>query len=120
MAKKVSTLEKIGSIAFIIGVIIALLIGIVSFGEFDATLVFVLIVMGLIVGLLNVGSHETTPFLMSTVSLVIVTALGGNVLGATPVVGKYLASTLSSLMTFVIPATIIVALKTIYALAQDN
>lgn len=120
MAKNVSKLEKVGSWAFILGVVIALLIGIFSFGEFHSTLVFLLIMMGLIVGLLNVGSHETNTFLLATVSLVIVTYFGGDVLGKTLIIGKYLSSTLSALMTFVIPATIIVALKAIYDLAQER
>lgn len=119
MAKKSSTMDKVGSWAFIIGVLVALIIGIFSFGGFNATLVSILIVLGIIVGLLNVTSHETSGFLIAAVSLVIVAALGGNVLGAIAVVGPYLAAVLNALMTFVIPATIIVALRAIAALAQD-
>jgi len=120
MAKKASTMDKVGSWAFIIGVIIALLIGIFSFGTFDATLVSLLIILGIIVGLLNVTSHETSPFLLAALSLVIVSYFGGSVFANIAVVGKYLQSTLNALMTFVIPATIIVALKAIYSLAQDK
>jgi len=110
---------KIGSWAFIIGVVIALLVGI--FGSGNAPVATsVLIVLGLIVGLLNVTGRETTPFLLASVSLVIVASMGGTVLSGVAKIGPTLQSVLGAIMTFVIPATIIVALKAIYALAHDE
>ncbi|MFA5796746.1 MAG: hypothetical protein WC916_01755 [Candidatus Woesearchaeota archaeon] len=121
MAKQsTNLLAKVGSWAFIIGVIIALLVGIVSAGKGGAVTTSILILLGLIVGFLNVTGKETTPFLLATVSLVIVAALGGNTLASVATVGLYLAGILNALMTFVIPATIIVALKAIWALAHDD
>lgn len=121
MAKSsTNLLIKIGSWAFIIGIVIALIAGIFSKGTGNAITTSVLIVLGLIVGFLNVTGKETTPFLLATVSLVLVSALGGNILGQVATVGPYLQGVLSSMMTFVIPATIIVALKAIWALAHDE
>ncbi|MGV8150464.1 MAG: hypothetical protein ACP5NV_01925 [Candidatus Woesearchaeota archaeon] len=119
MAKESNMLAKVGSWAFIIGVIIAIIVGIFS-GTGNAVTTTVLIVLGLIVGFLNVTGRETTPFLLAAVSLVIVSALGGNMLGAVAGVGMFLQGILNALMTFVIPAAIIVALKAIYALAHDE
>lgn len=117
MAKKSHMMEKVGSWAFIIGVVIALLLGI--FGDFSATIVSILIVLGLIVGLLNVTSHETSGFLIAAVSLVIVSAFGGNVFGSVQGIGAFLSSTLAALITFVVPATVIVALRAIWATARS-
>jgi|SRR3989339_107585 len=111
-------LAKVGSWAFIIGVIIALIVGV--FSKTSTVTTTVLIVLGLIVGFLNVTGRETTPFLLATVSLVLVAYYGGDTLKDVAVVGPFLAGTLGALMTFVIPATIIVALKAIYALAHDE
>jgi hypothetical protein len=118
MAKEMDLVAKVGSWAFIIGVVVALLMGV--FGKGDMTVATtVLIILGLIVGLLNVTGRETTPFLLASVSLVIVSSMGGNVF---PAYGFFavLKTTLNSVITFVMPATIIVALKAIYALAHDE
>lgn len=112
-------LAKVGSWAFIIGVIIALIVGIFS-DTYNGVTTSVLIVLGLIVGFLNVTGRETTPFLLATVSLVIVANFGSMILGDVTMVGSLLQRTLHALMIFVVPATIIVALKAIYALAHDE
>jgi len=118
MAKtSVNMMQKVGSWAFIFGVIIAVIAGFWSLG---AIITSVLIILGLIVGFLNVTGKETTPFLMAAVSMVIVTSLGGPVLGQVQGVGIYLSGILGAIMTFVVPAVIIVALKAIWALASDE
>ena len=119
MAKDADLVAKVGSWAFIIGVVVALLIGVFSTGGAPIATT-VLIVLGLIVGLLNVTGRETTPFLLASVSLVIVSYMGGPVLSAVAQIGPVLESILGAITTFVIPATIIVALKAIYALAHDE
>ncbi len=119
MAKDMDVIAKVGSWAFIIGVVVALLLGIFSSGDTPVATT-VLIILGLIVGLLNVTGRETTPFLLATVSLVIVSTMGGPVLAAVAQIGPKLQGILGAITTFVIPATIIVALKAIYALAHDE
>lgn len=112
---------KIGSFAFILGVLIAVVAGLINLdGQTKAIMTSLLIVLGLIVGFLNVTGKETTPFLLAAVSLVIVTNFGSNQLGQIQMVGSYIDSIFKSIMTFVIPATIIVAMKAIYALASDE
>lgn len=117
-----SSLAKIGSWAFILGVIIAVVAGVLQAqsGSQSPMLISLLIVLGLVVGFLNVTGKETTSFLIATVSLVIVTSMGGDVTGKVANVGPYISGVLGSIMTFVVPATIIVALKSVYALASDE
>ena len=114
--KRHTLVQKIGTWSFIVGIVIALGAG---FFELKALIVSVLIVLGLIVGFLNVTGEETTPFLLATVSLVIVAAVGQGVLGQVERVGPILERVLTTFITFVIPATIIVACKAIYSLAAD-
>ena len=116
--KDTDLVAKVGSWAFIVGVIVALMIGIFS-GVGAPVGTTVLIVLGLIVGLLNVTGRETTPFLLASVSLVIVSTMGGPVLSNVASIGVTLQNILAAITTFVIPSTIIVALKAIYALAHD-
>lgn len=111
------TIQKIGSWAFIIGIIIAIIAG---FFDLGTIVVSILILLGLIVGFLNITGKETTAFLISTIALVIVTSFGGAVLGQIDTIGGYLQRILNAIMIFVIPATIVVALKAIFALAHDE
>ncbi|MBT7903634.1 hypothetical protein HN587_07260 [Candidatus Woesearchaeota archaeon] len=115
--KKPGLMEKIGSWAFIIGVIIAIVAGFFSIG---AVMTSILIVLGLIVGFLNVTSNETNNFLFAALVLVVVSGFGGGMLGNVQTVGPYLQRIFAALLTFVVPATVIVALKSIYALAKDD
>ena len=116
--KKAST--PLGNLSFLFGAGIAVIAGIIAPGGGTATLTSILIILGIIVGLLNVTRRETGSFLIATVSLVIVSALGGAVLSQIAGIGIYLEGILISILTFVIPATIIVALKSIYSLAATK
>lgn len=116
MEKRHTLMQKIGSWSFIVGIFIAMGAG---FWELNALVVSVLIVLGMVVGFLNVTGEETTPFLLATVSLVIVAAIGQGVLGQVDIVGPKLQQVLTTFITFIIPATIIVACKAIYSLAAD-
>jgi len=110
-------LEKIGSWSFIGGVVIALLSGFMA-GQ-AVWIIPTLAVLGLIVGLLNVSSHETQAFLFAALAIVVVTGLGGATLVATPIIGPQLQTILNSILAFVLPASIVVALREIYGLAAN-
>lgn len=112
-----SVMEKVGSWAFIIGVVIAVVAG---FRPASHVLTSTLIALGLIVGFVNITSHETEKYLLAAVSLVVVTKFGGDYVGEIQVVGTVLKNVLGAIQTFVTPATIIVALKAIYSLAQEK
>jgi hypothetical protein len=114
MVKESKTIQLVGSWAFLIGMIIAIVAG---FWDLNPIVTSLLIVLGLIVGFLNVTGRETTPFLLATVSLVIVADFGGKTLSEVSIV---LARIFKTIVVFVVPATIIVALKAIYALASDE
>ncbi len=120
MAKEANMMQKVGSWSFIIGVVIALFLGFITKIVSPAVTMSILVVLGLIVGFLNVTGKETMPFLLAAVSLVIVTSFGGDILGSIQLVGEYLKTTLNSMTIFVMAATIVVALKAIYALAADE
>jgi len=119
VVKKKKDFQKFGAVAFITGIILALIAGIVATFIGSAITTSILIILGLFVGFLNVAKKEVKDYLIAAVALVIVTSLGGNILGNVTLIGFYLESVLVAMMTFVIPATIIVALKEIYYLAQD-
>jgi len=114
---KGSMMQKAGSLAFIVGVIIAVLAG---FWQLTVGVTSLLIVMGLLVGFLNVTSSESRGFLFTTLVLVVVGNMGGEVLGKVQVIGLILQNVLNAIVIFVIPATIIVAFREIYSYAHNS
>ncbi len=113
MAKAKSNSNMVGSWAFLVGVLLAVVLGLI--GNFSQTWMIVLVVIGLLVGLLNVVGDETSPFMMSGVVLIIASAFGGAVLSNVPLV----SSVLNSLLVIFVPATVIVAIKNVFNLARD-
>jgi len=119
--------KKIGDYSFIIGVIVAVVLGIAQ-PALDSSwvtwLTTLLILAGLVIGFLNVSGKETKDFLLVAVSLVIVsyvaTATGNNYLGNVQVIGAYLQGIFNSILSIVVPATIVVALKEIWELAKEG
>jgi len=115
--KEKSSVQKIGSWAFIIGLVIAIIAG---FWPLGAVMTSILIVLGLLVGFLNIAGHETNSFLFATLVLVVVSSMGGNLLSKISIVGPILESVFSAMVVFIIPAAVVVALKAIYALAKEE
>lgn len=113
----------LGAYAFLVGVVLAVVIGLwreplQSAGGWIYT---TLLVIGLIVGYMNVGDKNASTFLMASLSLVIVGALGADPLkyiALNNYAVQALSNILTSLLVLFVPATIIVALKTVFSMAK--
>src|SRR6185503_19328364 len=82
----------IGHWAFLIGVVLAIILGLV--GSVDTTLTYLLVIMGLIIGLANIADKEASPFLMAAAVLIIASSLGQNVVGRVPIFNNILQALL--------------------------
>lgn len=111
--------QKIGTWAFLLGVLIALVAGIATaFTTVDVVLTmyvaFAMLVLGLVIGLLNVTDKETVGFLVAAIALMstkaALGALGSPVLDA--IVGNIAA--------LAAPAAFVVALKAVWAMSQNG
>ncbi len=123
MAKKAS-MSKAGIWAFTIGAIISLIAGLIPQNMGLGGLITALLaVLGIIVGFLNVTEEETNKFLFSSVAIMIALFTAGTAIKANistlGMVGSYMWSIMSNINIFVFPATIVVAMKSLYALAKD-
>jgi hypothetical protein len=103
----------LGGWAFLIGVILAVVLGLL--GSMSATWTFLLVIIGLIVGLLNITEQEVTPFLMSGAVLIIATSLGQTGISSIDV----FSNIMDALLAIFVPATIIVAIKNVFSLARN-
>ena len=114
MVKKGS--GNLGSWAFLIGIVIAVVLGLGYGGDMTQNLTMSLFVIGLIVGLLNVADKEVNAFLMSAVVLIIAVGFGtsAEVLANVPIIN----SVLNSLLVLFVPATVIVAVKNVFSIAK--
>ena len=115
-----SSVQAIGSWAFLLGAVVAILTGAVSPDNSNPTVASFLVLLGVIVGLLNITTREANSFLLASVVLVFVSGLGITVFQEVESIGVYLASILAKIIVFVVPATLIVALKSIFSLARSK
>ena len=113
--------QKIGSWAFILGVVISIIAGLAAATvvAYAGWIVFVLVVLGLLVGFLNIGDKEIQPFLIAAIALIVIGTtsllhLNTLYLG----LGTILTTMLQYIAAFVAPAALIVALKAVYNLAK--
>jgi hypothetical protein len=111
--------KQIGSLAFLVGVVLAIVAGVfTAIGEIDLlspTVTIILLVIGLIVGLFNVTAKEVSPFLMSGIVLILASVFGAQLMAQVDVINSVL---LALLMIF-IPAVIIVAIKNVFSIAKN-
>ncbi len=112
MAKKESK-SVIGSWAFLIGVVLAVVLG--ALGQMNATVLWILALIGIVIGLLNIADEEATPFLMSGAVLIIAASFGAEAIGVIGVFDRIL----QALLVIFVPATIIVAIRNVFSLARS-
>lgn len=132
-AKVENSTPKYGEWAFLLGVLLALVVGGFSsyLGPAAIYILGVLALLGLIVGFMNITEKETVAFLIATIALLsvlnswaplaqLITALAQQV-GLTEIsmsILQIIAGFLSALAAFVAPAALVVALKLVYDLAS--
>jgi len=120
--------NTIGAWTFLIGVILAIGIGIFTtllpipaLIEYSPEIYVILVLIGLTVGFLNVTGKESQTFLIAGAVLVVVSKFGlesvtGTIIGIG--IGDAVASVFGALIALFAPATIIVALKTVFSIAK--
>ncbi len=116
MASKGSVMAMVGFWAFIIGVVLAIVGGLVA--PQNAIIIIILVIIGLIIGFLNVTAKEVTLFLVATIALLVA---GGvfepiKLLG----IGTILNNMLGYIAIMMAPAAVVVAIKALWAAAKPG
>ncbi|MEW5896340.1 MAG: hypothetical protein AB1668_01490 [Nanoarchaeota archaeon] len=120
VGKKIA--NKVMAYSFTVGLVVALVLGLVSAWlqpNVVALLTSVLILAGIVVGFSNISPTETKDYILFVTALVIVVSLGGDVLSKVQLVGAYLEGVLRMILAFILPSVIVVGLKAILNLAKD-
>ncbi len=120
--------NSVGAKAFLIGVVLAVAIGlsttlipIPALATYSAQIYAILVILGLIVGFMNVAGKDSQTFLWAGAVLVVVSKFGmesvtGSLIGIG--IGDAVSSTFAALLALFVPATIIVALKTVFSISK--
>ena len=130
-------MEEIARYAFVALVIIAIIAGIaVGFmawnspsGWFDDAvqningwILLIMLILGIIVGITSITAKEVTPFLIATIALVV--AANANIwspLGQIHEILDYWATAiLWYIVAFAAPAAVIIAIKSVFAMAREK
>jgi len=121
--------NSVAAWTFLIGVVLAIVIGITTstlvpipaIAKYSPWIYTILIVLGLMVGFMNVTGKDSQTFMIAGTVMVIVSRFGmesvsGSLIGIG--IGDAVVSTFSALLVLFAPATIIVALKTVFSIAN--
>ena len=109
----------IGAWAFLIGVLLAIILG-AGLVTTNPTWVVVLVFVGIILGLLNIADEEVSPFLISGAVLIIASSFGQDsfIAAGNSQIIEILTGIFNSLLLIFVPATIVVAIKNVFSLAK--
>ena len=115
----------IGAYAFLIGVILAVVLGLfqntIKIGFMSNFAYALLVSLGIIIGYISVEDRDSNTFLLASLALVIVGGMGNSTLlfisNISPILSSLL-NVLSALLVMFVPATIVAALKTVFAIAK--
>ncbi len=123
MAKGKSNIKgMVGFWAFSIGLVVAIIVGIMAAlgmaASFMPEIIIVLIILGLIVGFLNITAKEILLFLVATIALIVVGGVFAplNVLA----IGNMLDNILALIATLMAPAAIVAAIKALWAVGRPG
>jgi len=113
---KAGFLGFIGFWAFIVGLIIAVVGGILS--PENTVLVVILIILGLIVGLLNITGKEILLFLVAAIALIVVGRVFEplSLLG----IGRVLDNIVAYIAIFMAPAAVVGAIKALWSVGKPG
>jgi len=121
--------NSIGAWAFLIAVIFAVIVGLStsfiplsSIAKYSSSVYLILVILGIIVGSsINVAGRDSQAFLITGAIIVIVSRFGMESVTSSLIgigVGDIVSSAFAALLALFIPATIIVALKTVFGLTR--
>ena len=115
-----STSERIGGWAFIIGALIAVILGVLPSTTSQPWVIGLLLALGVVVGLLNISDKEIVAFLVACVAFLVAAPVFAIAVGSVVSGFGWLGQILGHLSIFVLPAALIASIKAIVALAASR
>ena len=117
---KDSVSEKVGGWSFIIGALVAVILGVIPSTAGTNWVVGLLLVLGVVVGFLNISAKEVVPFLVACVAFLVAVPAFGIAMASFGTSFDWLSRILTHIGVFVVPAAVIASVKAIAALAATR
>ncbi len=117
---KESASQKVGGWSFIIGGLVAIILGAIPSTTGTNWVVGLLLVLGVIVGFLNISDKELVSFLVACVAFLVAVPAFGVAVGSFGTSFDWLSRILMHIGVFVVPAALIASVKAIAALAAKR
>ena len=118
--------NELGKWAFLIGVLLALIMGLVEalstagLGTAGPWLLFLILILGLVIGFVNITAKEVQGFLVAAIAVMVAAGAAGLANTADiGVLGAILQSVIGYVVLLVAPAALIVALRAVYGFAAE-
>jgi hypothetical protein len=122
--------QKIGSYAFLLGIIIAIVFGLIAVFASDTLgpggagiVTIILVVLGLIVGFLNIHDKHVTDFLIAAIAIAMIGGTAGGLVSLDLVIaplGSVLVQIVQGIVALVVAAALVIGLKQIMTLAKEQ
>ncbi len=121
--------QKVGSYAFLLGVLIAVVFGIVAVVAADlvngmaGVVTLVLVALGLIVGFLNIHDKHVSDFLIAAIAIAMIGGTAGGLIAldsVLPGLGAILVNIVLGIQALVVAAALVVGLKKILSLSKEQ
>lgn len=114
-----SNKPKKASWVFVLGVVLAIFLGIITAIEpVNEILPWILIVLGILIGFLNITQKEAKNFMFAGAVLILVTYLSAERFDFYLV--KFIPNILDSLLMLFVPAVMITAIREMWAMAENK
>lgn len=107
--------KQMGRWAFIIGLIISLLLGFVTFSYAS----LILVILGLIVGFLNITEKEASKYLIAVIALTVIGIAGLQALAILGSLYTWIQNVLTSFLVFVAASAVVVAIKALFETSSE-
>lgn len=107
---------KVGRWAFVIGLIVSILLGFISFAYSS----LILVILGLIVGFLNVTEKEASKFLIAVIAMIVIGIAGLQSLSFLGTLLTWVETVLISFTLFVAASGLVVALKVLFEVGKNE
>jgi uncharacterized membrane protein len=116
---------RLGAIAFLAGMLAAIICGAVPDWRDTGVVVLILVILGIIVGLFNITSREIIPFLIAAIALVVIGIAGGSFSALDHIklirgLGEALDAIVRLIAVFMVPAAVLNAVRVVWELARPG
>lgn len=110
-----NNLEMVGKASFMVGLLLAVVAGVIPAVASYAYTLLILVVLGILVGFLNIAEKNVSKLLLAIVALI---AVGSATVNAIPAINTYLGAILQNFVAFVGAAGLVVAIKAILEVSK--